>query len=394
MKKLKILFVNGNLNIGGVERSLVNLLNSLDFSRYDVDLLLMQPGQGYENELREPIKVIRRNLDAAQGPFLTALSRNLKSRNWFCVHYRILNLIAPRITRKSFKLLKLGLGIKNNYDIAIAYRPGICADIVTYAVCAPKKICWWHHGNLSVGTSLSDLQRQLERFDVVVAVSDGVKNMLSEACPILSSRLKVIPNIIDREYIEKMAEEYTPYDSDSSETANQKTRIVTVGRLSPEKNASSVIEVAKRLKKSGLSFNWYIVGDGECAASIKKGISDAGLNSDVFMVGNQINPYPWIARADIMVHLSPVESFGIVLIEAMALKVPCIAVESIGANELINERNGLLVENDVNTIADAIYRVTEHKQDISKVIETACRDTSAFSSQTISKSFNALCDAE
>ena len=68
MKK-KLLFINGNLRTGGVEMALVNLLNCIDSSKYEVDLLLIQNGYDYESDLPEYVNCIKVNLDEAQGPF-------------------------------------------------------------------------------------------------------------------------------------------------------------------------------------------------------------------------------------------------------------------------------------------------------------------------------------
>ena len=50
-QRKKILFINGHLNVGGIEKSLVDLLNWIDYSRYDIDLLLLEGKGDYVESL-------------------------------------------------------------------------------------------------------------------------------------------------------------------------------------------------------------------------------------------------------------------------------------------------------------------------------------------------------
>lgn len=380
MDKLKVLFVNGHLNVGGVEMALVNLLNSIDFNRYSVDLLLLQSGNDYIDEIPESVNIIRRDLDSAQGSLFGAIVKNVRIRNWFGVSYRLLNVCAKYTTGKAFRFLRLDQDLKKRYDIAVAFRPGFCADLVNHVICASRKICWWHHGSMDVNIELPVLRRQLLQFDKVVAVSNGVREMLGDFSPQLKPRICVIPNIIDVSRIQQKAEEFLPYPD---EDLSRETRIVTVSRLSSEKNVVAVTEVAKILKAEGLKFRWYVIGDGDCRSTIEAKILEYGLASDVILAGHQVNPYPWIKGADIMVHVSPVESFGIVILEAMALKTPCIAVDSIGVNSLIDGNNGICVPQDPLIVADSIIALLNDKVKYNSILQNTERTINLFYPENI-----------
>lgn len=376
MDKLKVLFVNGNLNVGGVEMALVNLLNSLDFDRYSVDLLLLQSGYDYIDEIPESVNVIKRNLDSAQGSLFGAVVKSVRVHNWFGLSYRLLNICAKYTTVKAFRFLKLGHHLKKRYDVAVAFRPGFCADLVNNAICASKKICWWHHGSMDVNIELSVLRSQLLQFDKVVAVSNGVREMLGNFSSQLKQKICVIPNIVDESRIRQKAKEFLPYPD---EAVSCESRIVTVSRLSPEKNVVAVTEVAKILKTKGFKFKWYVIGDGGCRSTIETKILEYGLASEVILVGHQANPYPWIKGADIMVHVSPVESFGLVILESMVLGIPCIAVESIGAKELINNKeNGIITINNVYDIAENVSRTLNNNVLRDAIIANAISNVSIY----------------
>ena len=387
MKK-KLLFINGNLRTGGVEMALVNLLNCIDSSKYEVDLLLIQNGYDYESDLPEYVNCIKVNLEEAQGPFGASVIKNVRNRNWDCVNYRIVNLLAQKTSLKLFRFLSLGSRLKSRYDAVIAFRPGICADIALYRTVSDLKICWWHHGEINVGIPLNILNEQLSKFDKIVAVSNGVKAMLYEALPDLASKIVVIHNIIDIDRIRYKSNDYVSYQKNNH--SDKCYEIVTVSRLSKEKNVDRAVEVADILRRRGVQFRWHIVGDGDCQDEIVQQIKQHSLESYIFLAGKQVNPYPWIKNADLMVHLSTIESFGLVILEAMALGVPCVAVESIGSRELINKHNGILTKNDSEIIADNILFAIKNGDEMKNFVNNADCELNRFSSENIAQSFNKI----
>ena len=386
--KQKLLFINGNLRVGGAEMVLVNILNCIDSSKYEVDLLLIQNGYDYESELPEYVNCIKVNLDEAQGAFGASVIKNIRNRNWDCVNYRIINLLAQKISLKLFRFLSLGSRLKSRYDAVIAFRPGFCADIALYCTVSDLKVCWWHHGDINAGFALNILNAQLSKFDKIVAVSEGVKTMLCNAFQHLTSKISVIPNIINIDKVRLKADEYHPYPQLGM--GDRPVRLVTISRLYVEKNVIKAVYVADILRKKGFRFNWHIIGDGDCKREILDEIERYGLESYVILEGSQSNPYPWIKGADLMVHLSPVESFGLVILEAMALGVPCIAVESIGSRELINKHNGILTKNDSENIANSILFAIKNGDEMKYFAKNANCELNKFSSESIAQSFNSL----
>ena len=203
----------------------------------------------------------------------------------------------------------------------------------------------------------------------------------------ISTKLDIIPNIVDTETITSKSIEHNPYPA-FSDTNNNFT-IVTVSRLSKEKNVAKAIEVADTLRRKGVKFKWHIIGDGDCKSEIIQRIKRYELESYIIMEGNQSNPYPWIKNADLMVHLSTVESFGLVILEAIVLKVPCIAVESIGAIELLGQRSNLLTKNDSNIIADKIISIINKSNKERQLIVEANNDIlKKYTPQRVSEIFN------
>jgi glycosyltransferase involved in cell wall biosynthesis len=138
-------------------------------------------------------------------------------------------------------------------------------------------------------------------------------------------------------------------------------RLVSVGRLAKEKNLPLLIDaVGALVDKEHLDLQLEIVGDGPAREVVAKHIEDRGLGSRVHLAGRRggdelIASYD---RADIFVMTSLSESFGTVLVEAMARGVPVIAPDISGVRDVVLDgQTGLLVDHRVESVSDAIVRV-------------------------------------
>lgn len=359
--KRNILFVNGHLNVGGVERSLVDVLKHFDFEKFNVDLLLLEDTGDYLSEIPQQVNVILKDTRNAYGSFVATCWRNIKTRNWFCLEYRFATIAVKLFGNFAYRLISRLLLPKITYDSAIAYRVGISADIIAHGIKAPKKLCWWHHGSIK---STDDLA-QLNYFTHIVAVSQGVKDMLIKQLATLSNKIIVIPNMVDVEQICRMGDrEVNPYDEDDT------LKFVTVGRIVIEKHIENVVKAAVRLRADGrLKFKWYVIGDGELYDDIAQRIQKAGIEDQVILCGRQANPYPYIKYADMMIHTSHIESQGLVIQEAMALGTPCVVTRSVGPSEfIVDGENGVMVEPTVESLIEGIYRLAEDKALQAKII--------------------------
>ncbi|WP_270491688.1 glycosyltransferase [Bacteroides finegoldii] len=353
-KRRKILFINGHLNVGGVEKSLVDLLNWIDYSCYDIDLLLLEDKGDYLSQLPSAVNVIYRSTKSVYGPFWWLLQKNLSAKNYADILFRIIMILSEVLSKKCLRFLFPLLHISNNYDVAIAYRPGICVDMLIYAVKSKRKIAWWHHGECDYSPLMIEVTNSTwKHLDYIVTVSNGCKKMLGSIFSFPVEKIVVIPNLIDIDKIEMKGGNCSPYIDEDA------IQIVTVGRLSAEKHIEDVIYAMKKLISDNvLNLKWYIIGDGELYNDIKNKIHDLGLENYIFMLGKKTNPYPYIKYADILVHPSYVESQSITVLEAMALRTPCIVCRSLGPEEFIKSGiNGILTEKSIDSLVLGIKTV-------------------------------------
>ena len=351
MKK-RVLFVNGHLNVGGVEKSLIDILKNFNFKKYDVDLILFEDLGDYYDELPKEVNCRFIDITKTYGSIYKCMIQSIKNKDFFSFWLKVILTISNKINLKLFFLIKYLFKIDKKYDCAIAFRVGFCAEVVAHCVDSNFKLVWWHHGecNYDDKTKLRMVDT-FNHFNKVISVSNGCKKMIEDYFGNLNNKVLVIPNMIDINEIFKKANEFKTY-----ETEKNNLKIVTVGRMSPEKNMISIVSVAKQLlERDYVNFKWHVIGNGIEFEKIKEEINNCELNNYVILEGEKINPYPYIKNADLMIHLSLVESQCLTVLEAFALSVPCIVTESVGPKEfIINGINGYLTDYNPKHIADEI----------------------------------------
>ena len=346
MKK-KLLFINGHLNTGGVEKSLLDILTHLDYDKYEVDLLLTEKLGDYADQLPPQVTVQLRSIEGTYGFLPKVIQRCIRKRDWFSLKMRLVFLIMRLFGHEKISLANKLLTGGKEYDCVIGFRRGLCTQIACHAVNAKQRITWWHHGSVNVEPAV--YLNEIENIHHVVAVSDGCRKMLLAAMPSLENRLVTIHNILDTDHIDFKAHEFNPYPD------KHIFHIVCVGGLVPEKHFDNAIYAARQLKDRGVTFKWHLVGDGVLREELQQKVRDADVTDCFIFEGNQVNPYPYMKHTDLFVHPSYVESFGIVVTEALALGVPCVVTRSTGVMDfLVDGKNAVLTEQSPDSLAEKV----------------------------------------
>lgn len=381
-KKQKILFINGHLNAGGVERSLVDILKHMDYTKYAVDLLLLEDTGDYAVELPPEVHVLFRDLHNTYGGFALSVRRCIAARDWMCLRLRTLFLLRKFLGSRALKSAATLLLGEHHYDCVIGFRPGICADLAGYSVKAKRRITWWHHGEFYVDRVAYGAM--CSRMDAVAVVSRACREMLQDHLPELADKLICVPNMLDASAILQKVE-HTPY-------AKNDLCIVSVGRFAPEKHFENIVPAAKALQAMNLAFMWLIVGDGSERARVEMLITENGLKDYVILEGSKTNPYPYMKYADLFVHPSYIESQGLTVLEAMALGVPCVVTKSRGPCEFIVDGvNGLLTEQSPESLAEKVLSILTDKTLYQSIKEnTVCPEQ--FAPDRVMKQIEALID--
>ncbi len=343
MKK-RILITNGHMKVGGVEKSLVNLLNAIDYSKYCVDLILFEGAGEYYADIPKEVNVIICDLTETYGNLLQVIWKsfpNIKN-----ISRKMVLMLAGKINQKYLRyLVKTG-----EYDVALAYRVGIPMDFISYGVKAKKKYFWWHHGEFNYPDwQAKHWQESARNMNGIIYVSKSIRDIVE---PHFSGYLKesyIVPNSISKQEISSKAEV-------NLNLPDSRWVIVSAGRFSEEKHMRDCVFAAKELNDRGYrDFRWYLLGDGPEKEGAYQQIIEFGLQNNVVCLGNIANPYPYFRIADIVVHPSFVESQGITVLEAMSLKKLVVAVDSNGVKEYASDHeNALIAEKSVESLTQKI----------------------------------------
>lgn len=373
IKKRKILFVINDLNFGGAQKSLINLLKHLDYEFFEVDLQLMEKGGELELEIPKQIELLKIpiNYKYFDTSFKKVFFENFFNFKWKVILNRILyrlnfdskNSLA-RNEQIRWRFLKNILPINpKKYDFAIGYLEKTPTYYVVDKTMAEKKISWIHtdYENLKVDTFFEN--EYFDKIDKIVAVSNSVSDILVKLFPFCNSKITVLNNIFSVEEIKSSACQQI------LEVIKEKNVIVSVGRLVKEKAFDMAIEVAKILKNKNLDFYWYFIGDGDSRKTLEKLIKKYRLEKNVFLLGYKKNPYPYIDKATIYVQTSIFEGFALTIQEAKILKKPVICTNFTAAkNHIIDKQNGFIVDYNSNEIAEIIEELLVNKSLREKII--------------------------
>ena len=162
-------------------------------------------------------------------------------------------------------------------------------------------------------------------------------------------------------------------------------RIVSVGRLHPQKNQTMLIK-AFAASKAPEAHTLHIYGEGPLRGELETLISQLGMQDKVFLEGNSSQIYEEIKQAKLFVFTSDREGLPNALMEAMAIGVPCVSTDCSpgGARMLIeNGKNGVLVPcGDVDALASAFDellanedRLAQFSANGQKLREAVCLET-------------------
>lgn len=351
------------MNVGGVEKSLINLLSLLPQERYDVHVGLVHPEGDFLSFLPTGVSLhhvtdISDHWEELNKPPLhTILTYFLRGRFLKSLFASIVYLICK--LRGSFMgwvqyVLKDTNGVETPFDIAVAYA-GPSSDI-DYYICkkvqAKKKIGWVHFDIDKVGRDSKLINKLYCNYEQIVAVSDSCRMKFVNTFPQLEEKTIVYNNVVSPKLVLSQAE-----SADTFEINTYSKKILTVGRISREKGQIVAIEALRILVDKGYDVVWYFIGDGNDRKACEHKALNLGVKERAVFLGTQTNPYGYMRDCDVYVQPSRYEGYCVTILEALCFNSPIVATNFTSINEQLQDReNGYVVGMSAEEIADGIEK--------------------------------------
>lgn len=385
-----------NMNVGGTEKALLTMFSEIDKEKYDVTLLMLEEFGGFLDDIPEWVNIKYVNYysdikSVLNKPLHTTALEQVKSgRIGEFIKYSYFYLLSKIKKDRIFlfkHILKNYPNLEQEYDLAVAYAGPM--DFISYFVTnrikSQKKVQWIHFDITKIGFNYSFARKIYSKFDKIFVVSEQAKDKVIENLQPLKDKVEVFYNIVSRNLIREMAEEEGFIDRFDG------IRILTVGRISQEKNQAMTIPILARLKSDGYNIRWYCIGDGgkykeECERLIKS----YNLEDSYLILGTKTNPYPYMKDCDIYVQPSLHEGYCITLAEAKCFDNPIIATNFTGAREQLIETGCGLVSNiNENDLYIKIKEVLDNDK-LREKIELNLKNHTFDTSKEIDKLYNTM----
>lgn len=353
----KVLFIIDSLTCGGAEKSLISLLPLLDYNKLIVDLMLIKRGGVFEQYI--PTEVHIKSFPPIKGIHKIWYIIGRLFFSFLLRFYSLLGIKRHGAEIQWMSMKTVYSQLADTYDVAIAYQQGFPTYYLASKVVARKKIAWINVDLQKAGYRQKFNRPFYDKMNYVIPVSDILYKMLKDTQYVNIQKLYAVYDILNVELIREMSIRQGFEDKLSGNS----WRILTVGRMTKQKNYQLAVKTAKLLKKKGLLFRWYFIGDGSEYTNVKNLIKNNGLKEEVILLGMKSNPYPYMAGCDIYVQTSSFEGYCLTLCEARILHKPEVCTNfPVVYNQIRDGVNGLIAEMTPESVCDKIMQLVHNKE--------------------------------
>lgn len=357
---MKFLIYIPQLIFGGAEKVLVSFANELVSRGHEVEVLEL-----YERGLLKPQFDPRVTFDAVCSneytqKYYASLAQikatpSLKGKLVGCGKLAFSKLVGYR---KYAEKLAARRYAGRCFDAAINYLetepPTFLLDHIK-----AKKYIQWYHIDVANMAHPEETDRQISvygKMDAIICVAESARKSFIERYPQLEPKTHVIYNFFEPEAIREKGDVPFSYGDD-------RTVLLSVGRMTEQKQYPRFLGVLARLKEEGYSFAWHILGTGADRDAIEERRDALGLSDSVYLDGVTENPYKYMKNCDLFVLPSGYEGFPTVTVEAKLLGCAVLATEVSGIREQLRHgETGWIVENSEQGLYSGLKYLLDHPE--------------------------------
>ena len=354
----KFLFLIHDLGQCGAEKVLVNLVNNMDRTKFDITVMALFGGGINEQFLAPHIRLIVCHKKAIRG------------------NSHIMKLFTPNQLYRYY--------IKEHYDVIVSYLEGPSARIVSGCDDPDKKLVCWIHRELKTKRfasasfrSMREATQCYQRFHQIVCVSDTVKQDFLNIFSI-GGLVDTYYNTNESKYILEAAQENIP----TGMCAKEEINLIGVGKIMKSKGFDRLARIQKRLRVEGYATHIYVLGDGPQRSELESYLAANNLQDSYSFLGYQTNPYKYVAKCDLFVCASHAEGFSTAATEALIVGTPVCTVEVSGMREMLGDNEyGIITENDEDALYEGIKDLLDHPEKLAHYKEKAIERGRRFSTE-------------
>ncbi len=412
-QKEKILLYPGGMKHNGITTSVINLLANINYDKYDVTVFTNNTNNVEQlnnlQSLNDNVRIVLR-----RGPMIATFKELYQ--NEFVRQRGIYKSFEKRLYPKAlFEREFRKIFGDSQFDYAIDYSGyAMFWSNLVLASGAKKKYILLH----------SDIKSDMERtvkgkrphyqnlkgvislypyFDKLVSVSEATKklNQSNFGGLKLKNRHIASRNTINIEKINQLVDDdsdlfekngtpvlptLTEHGMEAIEFSQDDFKIVSVGRLSPEKGFDLLIKAVAELAPKYPQLKLYILGDGPLKGTLKSLVEQLGIQNHVYFLGQRRNPFFIVKRADVFALTSHYEGQSMVILEALTVGTHVLASDIIANRYVLeDEKYGMLVEKNEVDIAKGLEQfINGMNKDYAKF------DAVAYNEETIQEFYSLL----
>lgn len=347
----KIIFFSKDLNIGGMEKSLVILLNEL-VKLYNVTLVLENKSGVLLKKLDKKINVQEYKISKNKNVLIRKVQNGVRRFNWW---------------------------LKNNrkYDFACNYSTYSFWGSRLAQIASLNNALYVHSNYVQMLKNKNDIiyffeNHKVNKFNKVIFVSNESKRDMDVIFPNLSKKFVVINNLFDYKNILKLSNEKSLFDKNY-------INFIFIGRLENEsKNLDLLLKSFKEVIFKNSHFRLYMIGDGPYFNNVKKFILKNEIENNIFLLSTKENPYSYLKESDCLILTSNYEGFPVVYLEALVLNKQIMTTIPVSCPYININKFAIKLDRNIKSITDKILnfkrKKIQYKIDFAKINKNEIED--------------------
>lgn len=360
----KILVVISSLNIGGPQKSLLGLLDNVDYANYEVDLYVLHPGGELEGFINKNVNLLNVNplhtslTFPKENIFLTIntllVNRFFKSlRSFFGT--LIFKKSMKKFRQRNWKDMRKRIPmLPNEYDLAIGIL-GLSTYFISDCVDAKVKVHWVRSDIRMLKSDEEIDEFYYKKLNGIVSVSKETAAIFTRKYPFTKDKITVFYNLLPLKFYKSNSNKLC---IDFEKVSKKEKIILTIARLDPLKGFDLCLDACELLKKSRNDFKWFVLGDGVERKRIEKEIEERNLEDYFILLGFQLNTFDFLEKCDLLVHASRAEGKSNVIDEAKYLGKPIVVTNfPTVAEQIVDGVNGLVSDFSGESISQNIDKI-------------------------------------